>query len=264
VNTSTPTEVSTPEADISLLVRVKDFRSSPDSSSPPTCQYFDHPQRHGARYSISWRLKPRKNINGDDLLLGNTFDEPIRDQLPHFFGTALGFVKRYIDPGLEGDAYADKPYLLGSMLSSVNAFRIGNAQGGEKDEEVMEEGATTEDGKSIREKLSIPDDSTARQKHFLAEEHRKAFEFEAGKTYEFDFFNGYLDFNEFALKLPMGLSFNILRQLGGENVQPLRYVLKDRETGNVLFHVTFTLIPEKHDEDETSKDSEEVDDPELD
>jgi len=59
----------------------------------------------------------------------------------------------------------------------------------------------------------------------------------------------------------MGLSFNILRQLGGDQVQPLRYVLKNQETGTVLFHVTFTLIPEENDEQE---EQEVKDDPELD
>jgi hypothetical protein len=69
----------------------------------------------------------------------------------------------------------------------------------------------------------------------------------------------------------MGLSFNILRQIGGDQVQPLRYVLKNQDTGTVLFHVTFTLIPEKTGE-ESADDEEKTDgeektediDPELD
>src|ERR1700761_6991884 len=99
--------------------------ASPGSKTPSTSSYFDATSRHSARYSIAFRLVPKKSIVGSALLLGNDFDAPIRHQLPPFFGTALQFVKKWIDPGLDGDPYADKPYLFGPLLSSANALRIG-------------------------------------------------------------------------------------------------------------------------------------------
>lgn len=42
---------------------------------------------------------------------------------------ALKIVKWWIDPGLEGDAYADQPYLYGPALSSWNHVRICGLRG---------------------------------------------------------------------------------------------------------------------------------------
>lgn len=172
--------------------------AAPNSSAPPSSPYFSHPSRKSARYSISFAIVPKRGISADSLLLGNDFDHPIRHQLPPFFGQALHFVKSWIDPGLEGDAYADEPYLYGPMVSSVNALRIADKGNGATitvdEDEVIEEGASGS-GEQIRKDLGIPITSSARQKHFLDQEQRKAFTLEEGRKYEADFFNGYLDFN---------------------------------------------------------------------
>jgi hypothetical protein len=121
-------------------------------------------------------------------------------------------------------------------LSSVNVFRVGQkaSSDGNKPPEVeaedeledsgpvIEEGADDEEAEKIREEHGIPATNNARMKHFLKEEHRQAFEFEQGRTYACDFFNPYLDFNEFALLLPMGFRMNILGHWDG---QPLRLVI---------------------------------------
>jgi Protein of unknown function (DUF1769) len=146
------------------------------------------------------------------------------------FGAAFKYVKSWIDPGLYGDPYADEPYLYGPALSSVNTFCIGGKpsdaskaasqdKGGKKverkkkeddlkdefedlgddgeDEEhdVLTEGAEDSEAEEIREDHGIPWTGPLRQKHFLDEENRKTFQFEQGRVYKCDFFNGYLDFN---------------------------------------------------------------------
>ena len=178
-------------------------------------------------------------------MFGNDFDHPIRDRLPPGFGTAFNYVKSWIDPGLYGDPLADEPFLYGPLLSSVNVLRVGGREardvdvgtrqeqtssfqedfGREAEEEeivdveIVEEGADDEDGVRIREELDVPDTSSQRMKFFLSENKRKEFQFEEGRTYKCDFFNGYLDFNDFALRLPFGLSLNVVRHWDG---QPLR------------------------------------------
>jgi hypothetical protein len=68
----------------------------------------------------------------------------------------------------------------------------------------------------------VPAASAARQKFFLTEANRKNFTFEKGREYQCDFFNPYLDFNEFALKIGYGLpNISIIGHWDG---QPLRYV----------------------------------------
>ena len=140
---------------------------------------------------------------------------------------------------------AEEPFLYGPLLSSVNVLRVGGrdtravAVGAEQDQdprvqdefgreaegqenvemEIVEEGADDEDGVRLREELEVPDTSAQRMKFFLSEDKRNEFRFEEGRTYKCDFFNGYLDFNDFALKLPFGLSLNVIRHWDG---QPLR------------------------------------------
>lgn len=167
-------------------------------SSPQTSPYFSLPQHTKDQYSITFKFSPKSSISADDLVFGNDFDHPIRDRLPPGFGTALRIVKWAVDPGLDGDVYSEKPYLYGPAASSVNTLHVGsvaenkdaNADAGL----VFEEGGDAE-GLEHRKESGIPDDMAARKKYFLNEENRKAWEWEAGRTYGCDFFNPYLDFN---------------------------------------------------------------------
>lgn len=169
-------------------------------------------------------------------MFGNDFDHPIRDRLPPGFNTAFKIVKWVVDPGLDGDVYADQPYLYGPANSSVNTLHVGSKndsgaktgengaakkggegedgeegerEGGEDAGLVFEEGGD-EDGVQHREENGVPETEAARKKHFLNEENRRAWEWEAGRSYGCDFFNPYLDFNG-------RLSVRLLDRLLGEN-----------------------------------------------
>lgn len=102
-------------------------------------------------------------------------------------------MKWVVDPGLDGDVYADKPYLYGPAASSVNVLHVGKGEPGTAGL-VFEEGGD-EEGVRHRDESGIPGDMAARKKWFLNEENRKAWKWEKGRTYGCDFFNPYLDFN---------------------------------------------------------------------
>ncbi|KAF2641742.1 DUF1769-domain-containing protein [Massarina eburnea CBS 473.64] len=249
VNTETPVTISSEHLDARIHVRVKDYRGLPEKS-PTTSPYFSTPQHPYDRYSISFSMTPKTAIPGNALVFGNDFDHPIRDRLPPLFDKAFGIVKWWIDPGLDGDVYGDEPYLYGALLSSINVLRIG-AKAAQADKEgegelvVYEEGADG-DGEALRREKGIPAVSAQRQKFFLTEGNRKDFEFEAGREYKCDFFNPYLDFNEFALKIGYGLpAISIIGHWDGQPLRThsLRYVLKNRGTNTELFVVIFELIP---------------------
>lgn len=150
--------------------------------------------------------------------------------------------------------YSDKPHLYGNALSSVNVLRVG-----EKIEELpkfdekaaIEEGADGE-GEEWRKEKGVPGTADARKKHFLTKGRTDEWTWEEGRVFKADFFNPYLDFNGFALKLP-GFSLSILPYLGGEDY--LRYVLKNKDTDEVLFVVVFTLL---HQEAVQKEDAEKV------
>lgn len=259
VNTATPISIKSEHTDVSLNIRIQvrtlilppicprstchklsanqplsqNYHGLPHSS-PENSPYFSLPDYTKHQYSISFSFTPTEAIPGDDLVFGNDFDHPIRDRLPPAFGSAFKIVKWAVDPGLEADVYADKPWLFGKFLSSIDRLWLGSknddsssSSGSGKGKEnfdekigiLVEEGGAA-DGLAYRKEKGIPDTAAARKKHFLVEGNRKGFEFEAGRPVFVDFGNPYLDFNKFALKLP-GFHLPIMSYWDG---QPLRYV----------------------------------------
>ncbi|ETS73153.1 hypothetical protein PFICI_15098 [Pestalotiopsis fici W106-1] len=181
--------------------------------------------------------EPSNGISAADLQFGNDFDHPIRDRLPPGFNTAMSIVKWWIDPGLDGDAYADQPYLYGPALSSFNAIHVGKAEHNpEKGGLWFEEGGD-EAGLAARKAIGAPDTAKARMKWALKEDSKAKWTFEYGKTYCADFFNPYLDFGDFSLKLP-GFTLPIMKYWDG---QGLRYVLRNKSTSDTYLVVIFSL-----------------------
>lgn len=278
VNKAEPTRFETESMDIALNVRVHNYARGLPRNSPETSPYFEtEPHKHnGDQYSIAIQFTPKevqdmsstneageqvddagveifaeKGIKAEDLQFGNDFDHPIRDRLPPGFGTAMNIVKWWIDPGLEGDAYADEPYLYGPALSSFNTVRVGKADFDEARGGLwVEEGADTEDGRKWREKRGVPEEGKARMKWALRKENKEKWVWEYGQTYAADFFNPYVDFKDFALRLP-GFNLPIMKYWDG---QGLRYVLRNRSTGEVYLVVLFTLhLAEDINDDGTLK-----------
>ena len=284
VNAAETLTFETPSIILSLCVRIKHFTGFPPSSPVTAEKYFAQDLHKYDQYSISFSLIPKVDIPGEDLVFGNDFDRPLRDRLPPGANQALRIVKWWIDPGLDGDMYADKPYLYGPALSSWNYLRIGDEvipknqlppkekKNNEEKHEwkapyasvqefhntIVEEGCEGT-GCDVRSSLSIPADSAARKKHFLTASNLSDFIFEAGRLYQSDFGNGYLDFNDFSLKLP-GFSLNVVGYVDSKTHE-LRYTLKNRRTGEVYAVVVFTLLfGEELQEAERQHGSTNVDD----
>lgn len=148
VNSPTPVKISTEHMDVELNVRIQNYRGLP-RNSPATSPYFDQEphSRNKDQYSIAFQFTPKapgparaptkaehvdpddrepEGISASDLQFGNDFDHPIRDRLPPGFSYAMKIVKWWIDPGLDGDPYADSPYLFGPALSSFNHVRVSD------------------------------------------------------------------------------------------------------------------------------------------
>lgn len=146
VNSATPVKISTEHMDVELNVRIQNYHGLP-RNSPTTSPYFDQEphSKNKDQYSIAFQFTPKapepaeapknaeivdpddrepEGISGSDLQFGNDFDHPIRDRLPPGFSYAMKIVKWWIDPGLDGDPYADSPYLFGPALSSFNHIRV--------------------------------------------------------------------------------------------------------------------------------------------
>lgn len=186
-------------------------RTGYPSNSPATCAYFEDPLHTKDQYSLSFSFTPKEDINGNDLVFGNDFDRPLRDKLPMGFNAALRLVKWTIDPSIDGDAYADQPYLFSPALATWNQFRIGEKDtpggGSHPKEYVVREGADGE-GEKIRSEKGIPETADARMKHFQNEGSRSDFVFEKGRTYLADFGNQYISFSgELELTLWLAMDY---------------------------------------------------------
>ncbi|KAM7191713.1 Protein of unknown function (DUF1769) domain containing protein [Naviculisporaceae sp. PSN 640] len=262
VNKPDPIKITSEHMDIELNVRVQGYKGLPPNS-PSTSPYFDQePHAYNQdQYSIAFRFTPKKptsngttttngsssgeeeveieGIPATDLQFGNDFDHPIRDRLPPGINAGLNILKWWIDPGLEGDVYADKPYLYGPALSSFNILHIGpGSHDPEKGGLWFEEGAADSEGQEYRKTRGAPDDGKGRMKWALKKESKEAWVWEWGRTYGVDFFNPYVDFGELSIRLP-GFHLPVVRYWDGKT--GLRYVLRNRSTGQVYLVVLFTL-----------------------
>ncbi|GIZ44909.1 hypothetical protein CKM354_000809300 [Cercospora kikuchii] len=241
VNTNEATYVENEFLRAKICVRVRGFRGLP-SASPSTSDYFGNPIHEKDQYSLGFSFVPKQDLPSVDTVWGNDLDHPVRDRLPPGFNTAFRIVKEFIDPGLACDVYADEPWLYGPSLSCWFALRIGGEYEGDADfpaPGVLTDGAD-DSGQEIRDRLGLPENNEKRRKFFLNAENRKNFVFQKGRLYQGDFYNPYLDFANFALKLP-GFSLKVIKYIG-DKTHCLRYVFKNRETGDVYFNVNFTLL----------------------
>lgn len=165
---------------------------------------------------------------------------------------------------MQGDLYAEQPWIYGSVLSSMNVIHVKGpntpapSEVGTAEEEVVGEteveGGALEDGDAVMEEdtsaiasvaLPIPQTSAGRKKFFLDDAKKREVSFRKGYTYGFDFFGPWLDFNSFQVKLP-GFTVNLLRYWDG---QPVRYVLKNMATGNVYAVIVLDFIEVGTEED---------------
>ena len=245
VNTDKPTYIENEFLRAKIKVRIRGFRGLP-ADCPASSAYFDDPSHTKDQYSVAASFVPKQSLESKDVIWGNDFDHPVRDRLPPGFNTAFKIVKDFIDPGLECDAYADEPWLYGPALSCWFGLRVGDRIDHATDlpeaaeaKDVLHEGGDGS-GTDLRTKLGVPENNEKRRKFFLSRTNRESFVFEKDRLYSFDFFNPYLDFGNFALKLP-GFSIKVIKYIDDKS-HTLRYVLKNRESGDVYMCINFNLL----------------------
>ncbi|TID21258.1 hypothetical protein E2P81_ATG04545 [Venturia nashicola] len=233
----------------SIKVRIRGYQGLP-KHSPTHSAYFDHPDHIKDQYSVGFSFVPKRDIPAIDAVFGHDFDRPVRDRLPPGFTYAFAIVKEFIDPGIEADPYSDKPWLFAPALDCWFILHIGDIlpkdflRGGTKlphvhEHEPLQEGGDAS-GLKYREDNNIPTEAHKRRKHFIPAVNRKSIVFEKNRLYQGDFFNPYIDFNNFRLKLP-GFSIRVIKYID-DKTHNLRWVFKDMKTGDVYFVVNLTLL----------------------
>ena len=241
-----PLTVNGPSVPVSettkVSLRIKDYTGLP-SSSPATSPYFKRPENVKDTFSVAFSVVPTKDTPVEDLyFVIDTGHNPIKKfgLSKSLINTAFKVAKEFIDGSLHCDAFADEPWVGGPVLQgATTTFRVGETvQSGQWDApgDDMDEGAVGE-GKEERERCGIPEAADKRRKWFGNE---KGFTLKKGRKYDFDFANGYIDWKNYALKLP-GFSWSPLKHIGDKS-HKVRFVLKDVKSGECFFVVMVTLL----------------------
>lgn len=212
-----------------VVVRVKNFRGLSANGEAPReldATYFD---ATADTSSVQFSGTIKADVNADQVLFGNDFDEPIKDSLPP--GTSLGLkALKWIDPSLETDLYADRPWAFSPLLATMNLISTtGAAEGLAR----IEEDTTN----LVKEKIT----TKQRRAYFADKAHREKFNLK-DMSVAGDFSNPFIDFNTLSIALPyVNLHISILQYWKG---QPFRYTCKTK-SGDVLFCVVFELVDGK-------------------
>ncbi|KAL7423607.1 hypothetical protein Q5752_001188 [Cryptotrichosporon argae] len=247
VNSPEPTPLRTPGFEGSIWVFVKDY--SGEKRAGDGAVYFD--KRKDMTYGIVVRGRFLDEVDADDVLFGNVFESPVRDHLP--WGTSIATKFMYfIDPTLELDIYADKPWALSPALASMTHLSLGKAGGNDAGAVVDEDalGFLSE----VYEGATPPPttgDAAARRKWLGKKENRAAIKLGPDVQVGFEFCNGLLDFNTLSATLPQPfhLSVPLLKYWDG---QPVTYVCQRRHAAGqspvgkdgVFWSVAFEIVDE--------------------
>ncbi|KAF9362122.1 hypothetical protein BGX26_000010 [Mortierella sp. AD094] len=112
----------------------------------------------------------------------------------------------------------------------------------ERDDDDKEELVETKSGNALKESTKNLSTS-ARRSYFAREVNLVKHRYRPDQVYGFDFFNPYLDFANFTLRVP-GFSVDITKYWDG---QPLTYIIKSQDSSVVFMAFQFELIPIKDD-----------------
>jgi hypothetical protein len=241
VNTSTPTQLS-PTTSTTLFVR--NYNGNP--SSPST---HDILSKTPDLFTLNFSIIIDNDIPGHKLHLSNLLPRDLSSRLPYFFPAAWKALQIF-DPGLDGDVYAEQPWVSSPVLSAMSRIRLSSA----------EEPAP---GLPVEEDMRLAGlelDPAARRKYFLKAVNREEFVFRRGWRVELAFGNQLVDFPGLAVVVPgLGWRIGVLKYWTGEGV---KFLIGGEKASEVRGVVEFNVeevgeekkkVPDKAEEEEGFK-----------
>ncbi|KIR26386.1 hypothetical protein I309_04725 [Cryptococcus deuterogattii LA55] len=227
VNSSTPTPISTPGFEGNVWVFVKDYAG--DHKEGDGKEYFEEDGRGGMTYGIVVKGNFLEDLTADEVVFGNTFERSIKDSLP--WGTSVATKFIFIDPTLELDIYADKPWALSPALATMNYLSLEDGSKVGRDLVVKENSLEFIKSKSNDNGTAVPApkegnekiEISARRKWLANKENRKKIKLGKDVAVGMEFANGLLDFNTLSATLPppFSVQFPLIKYWDG---QPVTYV----------------------------------------
>jgi hypothetical protein len=187
-------------------------RSASAALAPRNAPYFTNAPK--MTFSMVIRGRFRQPLASDNLVFGNVFDAPIR--LPLGVGLGVHIMRIFIDPGLEADLYAEKPWAWSPVLCTMNSIAV--------------RALSPEDGTGLpplntsdydvtrplpeRNSLLFNDDmprsASERRTYFALSANRQMVQLSPDYEYIMEFCNGLIDFNTLGFHLPGWGSISLL------------------------------------------------------
>ncbi|KAF8914752.1 hypothetical protein CPB85DRAFT_1411999 [Mucidula mucida] len=274
VNKNRPFQIRSDAFEGSIVVNIKGFEGSDD------CEYFVRPERQGITWSIQVQGRFLKSYSSNDILFGNTFDRPLG--LPWGSGAALKFMS-YVDPTLEHDLTSStKPWALSPLVATMPHFShtqeeplqfppptplvddtsslyLAVASASPVSSSSSLSNSSSSSRMSLKKKKKKPNadvstltTASKRRAYFASEPNRRTITFGPDDIITTDFCYGFLEFHpSLALRLPGGLSFDLMRYWDG---QPVRFVCCERGTGDQPWGRVFWCLSIESEEDVQDSD----------
>ncbi|KWU43016.1 DUF1769-domain-containing protein, partial [Rhodotorula sp. JG-1b] len=236
----TPIHIDGPHFEGDVAVRLKDYRGPRSEEGKFVRQPEQAFMGEGDTWSISFQGRWKDEVNADDVLFGNVWQKPIKSYLPYGTSAALRFM-RYIDPSMDCDLYADKPWALSPLFATLQYLSAREASASEGLTSKFIPDAFPEDISPLvpaSDADSLRDKPSARQSYFTKAPNRTATKFGPSDLIRGDFSHGFLNFDTLSVSLPGGLSFSLAKYWNGE---PVVFSCQKRGTGETFFVVSFTL-----------------------
>jgi len=263
VNTDSTTEffeIKTPLFEGRIVGNIKGFVDENGDRVPS--KYFDREDRkkEGTTWSIQVQGRFLTTISANDVMFGNTFDRPLK--LPWGTSAAMQFAS-YIDPVLEHDLNAKKPWALSPLISTMPNFKATHQPASSPLPDFNPLLGFPEDVATLIPGTSTPPSpiktASKRRKYFEKEERRKAVKYTPDTVVQMDFCYGYFQFPELYLAIPGGITFDLKKYW---DKQPVRFTCCKRHPsgtgpGEEIFVVQFE-VTEGEEESEGSSSEEQV------
>ncbi|GAA5990942.1 hypothetical protein JCM10908_000090 [Rhodotorula pacifica] len=258
----TPLHIDGPHFVGDVAVRLKDYRG-PRAEEGKYARQPEQPlMNEGDTWSIAFQGRWKEEVNADEVLFGNVWQKPIKSvrylfrseialtttrlltasellqYLPYGTSAALRFMK-YVDPSMDCDLYADKPWALSPLFATLQYLSAKEST--DADAPNFVPGTFPEDITPLvpsSDADSLHDKPSARRSYFTKPANRTSTNFGPSTLVRGDFSHGFLNFDTLSVSLPGGLSFSLAKYWNGE---PVVFSCQKRGTGETFFVVSFTL-----------------------
>lgn len=231
---------------VSVSVQLREVAGLPDDAPPTSPSLSTDSALSEDTSALTITFVPSEDIPAGDLFVGiDTEDNPCKKYgVPEsLVKGAMRVVTSTFDSSLEANGSAESPYVMAPIpRAKTMTFHVGDA--GMSVEKTatragVEEGASGS-GVAVREASGMSDDSEKRRKWAKSEEGQN-FVFQAGRRYVFHFANAYIQWRDYALKLP-GMSIHPLKYAGSDRSHKVRFFMRDVRNDKLFLVIYCRLL----------------------